>query len=46
MHVYRFCDDVWTFIIENANFRFDQENVVADKVKVVACTAKVTNTGN
>ncbi|KAG0164483.1 Transcription initiation factor IIA small chain (TFIIA 13.5 kDa subunit) [Apophysomyces sp. BC1034] len=40
LHTYRFCDEVWTFIIENPNFKFDQETVVADKVKIVACNAK------
>ncbi|KAJ3282144.1 Transcription initiation factor IIA small chain (TFIIA 13.5 kDa subunit) [Borealophlyctis nickersoniae] len=40
LHVYRFCDDVWTFIVENPTFRFDAETVSAEKVKVVACTVK------
>ena len=40
LHVYRFCDDVWTFVIDNVNFRFENDSVVADKVKVVACSAK------
>ncbi|KAI9278405.1 transcription initiation factor IIA, gamma subunit, helical domain-containing protein [Phascolomyces articulosus] len=40
LHTYRFCDDVWTFIIENPNFKFEQETVSADKVKIVACNAK------
>ncbi|KAJ3056560.1 Transcription initiation factor IIA small chain (TFIIA 13.5 kDa subunit) [Rhizophlyctis rosea] len=45
LHVYRFCDDVWTFIVENPQFRFDgNEPVTADKIKVVACTAKVAAT--
>ncbi|KAI7868446.1 transcription initiation factor IIA, gamma subunit, helical domain-containing protein [Spinellus fusiger] len=40
LHTYRFCDEVWTFIIENPNFKFDQEAVSAEKVKIVACNAK------
>ncbi|CEG82197.1 Putative Transcription initiation factor IIA subunit 2 [Rhizopus microsporus] len=40
LHTYRFCDEVWTFIVENPNFKFDQELVSADKVKIVACNAK------
>lgn len=40
LHTYRFCDEVWTFIIENPNFKFDQETISADKVKIVACNAK------
>ncbi|ORY92162.1 transcription initiation factor IIA, gamma subunit, helical domain-domain-containing protein [Syncephalastrum racemosum] len=41
LHTYRFCDDVWTFIIENPNFKFEQQDTVsAEKVKIVACNAK------
>ncbi|KAI8060435.1 transcription initiation factor IIA, gamma subunit-domain-containing protein [Gongronella butleri] len=40
LDTYRFCDDVWTFIVENPSFRFDSEMVNADKVKIVACNAK------
>ncbi|KAJ3274801.1 Transcription initiation factor IIA small chain (TFIIA 13.5 kDa subunit) [Terramyces sp. JEL0728] len=40
LHVYRFCDDVWTFVVDSANFRLENETVVADKVKVVACNAR------
>lgn len=44
LHVYRFCDDVWTFVVDNPSFRFDSDSVTADRIKVVACTAKVTAT--
>ncbi|OBZ80592.1 Transcription initiation factor IIA subunit 2 [Choanephora cucurbitarum] len=40
LHTYRFCDEVWTFIVENPTFKFDQDNVSADKVKIVACNAR------
>lgn len=40
LHVYRFCDDVWTFVVDSANFRFENETIMAKKVKVVACSAK------
>ncbi|KAI9293334.1 transcription initiation factor IIA, gamma subunit [Neoconidiobolus thromboides FSU 785] len=40
LHTYRFCDDVWTFIIENPTFRFESEVVNVPKVKIVACNAK------
>ncbi|ORX44252.1 transcription initiation factor IIA, gamma subunit [Hesseltinella vesiculosa] len=40
LHTYRFCDDVWTFIVENPSFKFDQDTVTADKVKIVACNSK------
>lgn len=45
LHTYRFCDDVWTFIIENASFRLDSETVTVDKVKIVACNANRTTQG-
>ncbi|KAI8902716.1 transcription initiation factor IIA, gamma subunit-domain-containing protein [Globomyces pollinis-pini] len=41
LHTYRFCDDVWTFVVDKADFRFDNEMVQAEKVKVVACNARV-----
>jgi transcription initiation factor TFIIA small subunit len=44
LNVYRFCDDVWTFVVENPNFRFDSEVVTADRIKIVACTAKTNGT--
>lgn len=40
LHIYRFCDDVWTFVVDNPSFRFDGDVVTADRIKVVACTAK------
>ena len=42
LHVYRFVEDVWTFTVQNANFRFDNDNVYCDKVKLVACSAKTS----
>eukprot|EP00898_Chlorokybus_atmophyticus_P000609 jgi/Chlat1/1549/Chrsp122S01822 len=33
LHTYRFCDNVWTFILENAVFKTDSGSIVADKVK-------------
>lgn len=41
LHTYRFCDNVWTFILEKAEFKFDQEKVNVDRVKIVACDAKI-----
>lgn len=37
LHVYRFLDDVWTFVIQGATFKFDNDTITGDKVKVVAC---------
>mmetsp|Transcript_10316 Transcript_10316/g.33294 ORF Transcript_10316/g.33294 Transcript_10316/m.33294 type:complete len:123 (+) Transcript_10316:166-534(+) len=47
LHTYRFCDNMWTFILENAEFKLNHaqghfsEVLVADKVKIVACDAKL-----
>ena len=41
LDTYRFCDDVWTFLIKDVNFKLDnQNNVQADKIKIVSCNAK------
>ncbi|CAH1766549.1 5441_t:CDS:2 [Entrophospora sp. SA101] len=41
LHTYRFCDEVWTFIIKNPNFKLDQnEAIQVDKIKIVACNSK------
>ncbi|KAJ1676846.1 Transcription initiation factor IIA subunit 2 [Spiromyces aspiralis] len=40
LQTYRFCDDVWTFIVKNPSFKFEHDNVTADKVKIVACNAR------
>lgn len=41
LDTYRFCDEVWTFLIKDVNFKLDnQSNVQADKIKIVSCNAK------
>lgn len=42
LDTYRFCDEVWTFLIRNVTFKMDGSNqtVSADKVKIVSCNAK------
>ncbi|XP_003744895.1 transcription initiation factor IIA subunit 2 [Galendromus occidentalis] len=40
LSTYRFCDNVWTFVLKNVEFREVQELVRADKVKIVACDGK------
>ncbi|OLL23755.1 Transcription initiation factor IIA subunit 2 [Neolecta irregularis DAH-3] len=40
LKTYRFCDEVWTFIIKNPQFRFENETLQVDKVKIVACNSK------
>lgn len=33
LNVYRFCDDVWTFVVDNPTFKFESETVSADRIK-------------
>ena len=41
LDTYRFCDEVWTFLIKDINFKLDNSTIVhADKVKIVSCNAK------
>ncbi|KAK7409543.1 Transcription initiation factor IIA subunit 2 [Neonectria punicea] len=42
LDTYRFCDEVWTFLIKNVTFKMDNgsQSVTADKVKIVSCNAK------
>lgn len=42
MDIYRFCDEVWTFLIKDVTFKLDNatQTVHAEKVKIVSCNAK------
>lgn len=41
LDTYRFCDEVWTFLIKDVNFKLDNSNMVpAEQVKIVSCNAK------
>ncbi|ODV86460.1 hypothetical protein CANARDRAFT_6930 [[Candida] arabinofermentans NRRL YB-2248] len=41
LHTYRFCDDVWTFVIKDVNVKFeDGETANVDRFKIVACNSK------
>jgi transcription initiation factor TFIIA small subunit len=41
LDTYRFCDEVWTFLIKNLTFKLEGgTQVQADKVKIVSCNAK------
>jgi len=42
LKTYRFCDNVWTFVLKDVEFREVQELVKVDKVKIVACDGKST----
>lgn len=38
MRTYRLCDDVWTFIVKNPQFKMESNEVVsAEKIKIIAC---------
>ncbi|XP_074586889.1 transcription initiation factor IIA subunit 2-like [Curcuma longa] len=41
LHTYRFCDNVWTFILQDATFKSDEFNDQARRVKIVACDSKL-----
>lgn len=48
LHTYRFCDDVWTFIIKNvmikmtdtSNNDLNDSEFAVDKFKIVACNSR------
>ena len=38
LHTYRLCDDVWTFIVKDPQFKMESNEVVtAPKIRIVAC---------
>ncbi|KAI7768105.1 hypothetical protein LZL87_011081 [Fusarium oxysporum] len=47
LDTYRFCDEVWTFLIKNVTFKMDNgsQSVTANKVKIVSCNAKKPGEG-
>jgi len=41
LETYRFCDDVWTFLVKDVQFKSEQgATFQADKVKIVSCNSK------
>jgi len=41
LDTYRFCDEVWTFIIKDIKFKLDNsQQIEAEKVKIVSCQSK------
>ncbi|XP_011879266.1 PREDICTED: transcription initiation factor IIA subunit 2 [Vollenhovia emeryi] len=40
LNTYRFCDNVWTFMLNDVEIREVQEVAIVDKVKIVACDGK------
>ncbi|XP_076439313.1 transcription initiation factor IIA subunit 2-like [Babylonia areolata] len=45
LNTYRFCDNVWTFVLNNVEFREAPaaELATVEKVKIVACDGKSEN---
>ncbi|KAI5021191.1 hypothetical protein ZWY2020_055036 [Hordeum vulgare] len=41
LHTYRFCDNVWTFILTDAHFKNEEITEQVSKVKIVACDSKL-----
>ncbi|KAH8596075.1 transcription initiation factor iia small chain [Bisporella sp. PMI_857] len=42
LDTYRFCDEVWTFLIKDVIFKMENSSatITADKVKIVSCNSK------
>ncbi len=40
LNTYRFCDNVWTLMLNDVEFREVHEFAKVDKVKIVACDGK------
>ncbi|KAM4866775.1 transcription initiation factor IIA subunit 2-like [Thomomys bottae] len=43
LNTYRFCNKAWTFVLNDVEFREVTELIKVDKVKIVACDGKNTN---
>ncbi|XP_050529399.1 transcription initiation factor IIA subunit 2 [Daktulosphaira vitifoliae] len=43
MDTYRFCDNVWTFMLSDVEFKETQEMTKVEKLKIVACDGKSVN---
>lgn len=41
LHTYRFCDNVWTFILQDALFKSEELQETVGRVKIVACDSKL-----
>lgn len=44
LNTYRFCDNVWTFMLNDVEFRDSGDLEKVDRVKIVACDAKAAVT--
>ncbi|XP_039039065.1 transcription initiation factor IIA subunit 2-like [Hibiscus syriacus] len=41
LHTYRFCDNVWTFILQDALFKNEDSQENVGRVKIVSCDSKL-----
>ncbi|XP_050937927.1 transcription initiation factor IIA subunit 2 isoform X2 [Cucumis melo] len=41
LHTYRFCDNVWTFILQDASFKNEDSSETVGRIKIVACDSKL-----
>ncbi|XP_068203517.1 transcription initiation factor IIA subunit 2 isoform X2 [Palaemon carinicauda] len=46
LNTYRFCDNVWTFLMSEVEFKDVQEFAQVDKLKIVACDGRGPGPGN
>ncbi|KAJ6571521.1 transcription initiation factor IIA, gamma subunit, helical domain-containing protein [Mycena capillaripes] len=38
LNTYRLCDDIWTFIVKQASFKVEQNEVITTpRIKIIAC---------
>ena len=45
LETYRFCDDVWTFLVKDVKFKSDNSTeFTSDMVKIVSCNSKKPGT--
>ncbi|KAF3156799.1 Transcription initiation factor IIA small chain (TFIIA 13.5 kDa subunit) [Orbilia oligospora] len=41
LDTYRFCDEVWTFLIKDVTFKLDNSQTIqSERVKIVSCNSK------
>jgi len=43
LNTYRFCDNVWTFLVKNGEFNDCLTKIKVDKIKIVACDGRSGN---
>jgi len=45
LNTYRFCDNVWTFMMSDVEFKETHDFAQVDKLKIVACDGRGASTG-